>query len=314
MSDFVFGVNLPWFDGQYGHDIGRNPQPKSDWEIWYHPETVSHYFQDIKDIGFHAVRVWLMEDAEGWAINDDGIITSLTDTFIRNLEDLVQRAQDTKLSLYFCLTNTWTKVEIPSPVKDERQRDAYLENAVTPIANLLRGNTNIFAIDIFNEIESEVLNMDNPHRVSVEEAKTFVRSNVQAIKAEDSNRLVSAGSGWRGADSIREGHYNNLGLDFFDIHIYDDNGTLPSVSELDVDVPVYVGECGQFQKVQDDQLQQASIMGFLRNATTKGYAGCFLWAYGPEQYLEITVNGRHRPVIAGVRDFIKDHRRRVHMV
>ena len=56
MSDFTFGINLPWFNGQYDHDLGPNPH-HPDWAIWYDGETVSKAFQEIKDIGFQAVRI-----------------------------------------------------------------------------------------------------------------------------------------------------------------------------------------------------------------------------------------------------------------
>lgn len=90
-NDFIFGVNLPWFDGQFGHDLGPEPQ-HPEWKVWYNDPKVSGYFADINKIGFGVVRIWLMERAEGLQVDKDGIITGLNGRFLNNLDDLVRRA------------------------------------------------------------------------------------------------------------------------------------------------------------------------------------------------------------------------------
>ena len=40
-------------------------------------------------------------------------------------------------------------------------------------------------------------------------------------------------------------YWKGLGLDFYDFHYYADTISLPSVASLNMDKPIYVGECGQ---------------------------------------------------------------------
>jgi hypothetical protein len=308
-NDFIFGINLPWFDGEFGHDLGPEPQ-HPEWNVWYNGSKVSGYFADINKIGFRVVRIWLMERAEGLKVDDNGIITDLDDTFLQNLDDLVRRAKDEKLRLYLCLTSGWGEVKYPSPIRDERQQKAYLEKAVRPIAKRLKGNSTVFAFDIINEIESE-LRDDARHKVTTVQAQAFIRQNVQAIKAEDPKRLVSAGSGYHGWKMVQDGYYKNLGLDFYDIHVYSDDGYLPDVRELNSDKPVIVGECGQATKKDDDELQQKVVPAFMQNAINKGYAGCFVWEYGPKgRFFKIVRdNGDYKPVVADIQKIIKGYKK-----
>lgn len=55
--------------------------------------------------------------------------------------------------------------------------------------------------------------------------------------------------------------------------------------------------------------QQKAVSAFMRSALEKGYAGCFVWAYGPkERYFHLVrENGEHRPVVADIRSIIKSH-------
>lgn len=307
--DFIFGVNLPWFDGQFGHDLGPEPQ-HPDWKVWYNGEKVSNYFTDINQIGLRVVRMWLMERAQGMKVDNDGIITGLDETFLQNLDDLVRRAKEKKLSLYLCLTTGWGEVSYPSPIKDPQQQKAYLDKVVKPLAKRLKGNSTVFAFDIFNEIESEI--RDNArHKVTIAQAQSFIRKNAEAIKAKDPQRLVSAGSGYNDWKNVQSGYYKNLGLDFYDVHVYRDDGYLPDVRELNSDKPVIVGEFGQLAKKEDDELQRKAVVAFMQNAVKKGYAGFFVWAYyRKSQHWRLTNDkGEHRPVVADIQKIIKSQKK-----
>lgn len=309
-GDFVFGVNLPWFDGAYGHDLGPEPQ-HPDYRVWYKGPAVTGYFRDIRDIGFRVVRVWLMERAEGWKVDRDGIVTGLDETFLRNLDDLVRRAEAENLKLYLCLTTGFGGLKYPGPINDARQQRAYIENAVKPLARRLKGSGAVFAFDIINEIESDLRDAVGPDKkVTIRQAREFIRANVRAIKAEDSDRLVSAGSGYHGWDAVQQGHYSGLGLDFYDIHVYSDTGHLPHVRELNVDRPVVIGEFGQATRRDDDALQRKVVSAFIRNAAEMGYAGCLVWAYGPKEktFHLVRSDGSHRPVVAEIKDLIRSRR------
>jgi hypothetical protein len=221
----------------------------------------------------------------------------------------VGRAQEEGLRLYLCLSAGYGENSFPSPIQNEGQQDAYIEHAVKPITQRLKGNSAIFAFDIINEIESEVF-ATGRHKVTHEQAQAFIRRCARTIKSEDPKRLVSSGSGFTGWKAVQEGHYKGLGLDFYDIHVYTDDGYLPHVRELNVDKPVIIGECGQKTRKDDDALQQRVVPAILRNALEKGYAGCFIWEYGPAgRYWKIVRDdGTHKPVVDDIQRIIGSYK------
>src|SRR5437762_3500669 len=87
------GVNLPWFGGAYGHDLGRN-QAYSDWPVWYDPVKVSELLGFVRSFGIRLVRIWLFEEGEGIEAGEP---------FLRNLRDLVERIQAAGLRVYWTL-------------------------------------------------------------------------------------------------------------------------------------------------------------------------------------------------------------------
>ena len=319
-EDFIFGVNLPWFEHEYGHDIGPSQHLGGETEVWYRGAEVSRCFEAIRNIGFTHARVWLMEGAEGWMTDDAGLLNGLHPMFLENLDDLVRRAGNQKIRLYLCLINRWEqcfgremkRVPYPSPFSDPRQTDAYLTHAVRPIAERLAGNETVFAFDAVNEIEAEVSGIAparNPHPITPNQARTFVRRTVETVKAADPNRMVGCGSGYVGPRAIEEGHYAQLGLDFYDLHAYSDEGDLPAARSLAPDMPVLLGEFGQGTEVEDDDLQVQADIAHARNAHDKGYAGWFVWSYGPERFHSLRhLDGGQRPVVAALRDVIREQR------
>jgi len=301
VSRFIYGVNLPWFDGQHGHDLGPNPN-KGKGAVWYRPQRVSECFADIHDIGFTVARIWLTEGREGIVFDDDGYIVRLDEGYLRNLDDMVRRAADEKVRLYLCLSGRWGERSVGrSALTDMRQQQAFLSHVIRPLAKRLRNNPTIFAFDVCNEIEIHLHPASDVPKVSKEVIRRYIRNCVRAIKDGDSKRLVSSGSGWGGGDGrwIKEGLYRGLGLDFYDFHDYDDIGSLPHVRDLNVDMPVIVGECGQESKRVDEKLQAQVAISYLRSAKSKGYAGCFLWFYDSgSNYLSILrKNGSKKLVV-----------------
>jgi hypothetical protein len=319
-EEFIFGINLPWFQGLYGHDLG----PSQHMPVavpWYeeHRDEVSQNFSDIAAIGFSHVRVWLMEGAEGWVVDPrTNLLTELHEVFLTNLEDLVERAKAEGVKLYLCFNDKWMQliggerqpIPYPSPYRDPAQADAYLRHAVQPLTRLLSGKEAVFAFDITNEIESEVSEEAGDNQISVDQAKQFVRRNVEAVKAAAPERLVSCGSGWHGYEPLRQGHYSGLGLDFYDAHIYQDDGEVLSAESLSLDRPIILGEFGQGATVEDDTLQKNADVAFVRNAFNSGYAGCFVWAYGPKEEFHSLhyPNGERRPVVEALESTIRELR------
>jgi hypothetical protein len=97
-----------------------------------------------------------------------------------------------------------------------------------------------------------------------------------------------------------------MGLDFYDFHYYADTISLPSVASLNMDKPIYIGECGQGNSdtTWSDSLQSACELEALNSGYSGGYAGVSIWSYAlPDwqtsdysQYAMLNTNGTWRLV------------------
>jgi len=128
-----------------------------------------------------------------------------------------------------------------------------------------------------------------------------------AVHGADSTRLVTCTSGWHSWSNLQAGHFSGLGLDFYDCHVYDDNGALPAASSLNLDKPVICGEFGQSTSSWNDSIQNSCISKLVPNAINNGWAGVAYWDYefpGSTDYLAmLNSNGSWRPGVTTLKNF-----------
>ncbi|MDH4257541.1 MAG: cellulase family glycosylhydrolase [Candidatus Aminicenantes bacterium] len=189
-------------------------------------------------------------------------------------------------------------------------RQAYIENALVPFISRYSGNPHIFAIDIMNEPEADVAGPRgnwSDEGIDWDSMRTFIAQCTAAVHSTDPSRLVSCGSGWHNEENVRDGYYRGLGLDFYDIHVYRDDGWLPSSSSLNLDKPCLIGEFGQRTDIWDDTLQNTADTQLMNNAWDLGYAGCLVWDYNYPGAVEVHTllypDGQWRPVCYSLKEF-----------
>ena len=314
---YLHGVNLPWLDGAYGHDIGISPE-HPDWRCAYNSQHLSSYMADMRKMNLNVVRVWLFEGLQGLVFDANGFVSRLDPMFERNVEDMLRLARQHQIALYLCLGNDFMKACQRLKVKDiegnEDARNAYLTHAVIPLARLCEGKPFVFAFDIFNEPEQDISGRTGnwtKEGWSWETMREFIKANANAIHRTDPSRLVSCGSGWHGWENVASGYFSGLGLDFYDIHVYFDDCQLPPVSIFPDKLPVIVGEYGQSKKSVDYTLQETVARTVVRDALCRGYAGTLIWAYGypgertPQQFDVLVQRGSSewRPVGRALQSF-----------
>ena len=271
---FIKGANLPWLDGCYNTWIGIDPTEIS-WGCGYNSAHVDQYFADMHDMGITVVRVWINQGDEGDTIDANDYVTGVTPLFWANMDDCVQQAANNGIQLYVTLNNgraDW--------LENPAQANAYMNNALIPMIQRYKDNTAIFAIDLMNEIDGTVAgNTGNWTATGATwaQAQAYITTFAAAIHNADPGRLVSCSTGWHSWGNIQ--NFKGLGLDFYDFHVYADSGYIPPVSSLNMDRPIYVGECGQSTTHWDDAIQNNAELNFLDNAKNGGYAGVGIWAY-----------------------------------
>jgi len=307
---FIVGMNVATFGGQAEREYGKNPL-MPDAEPWYNAKAVNTGLQDIATSGCNVVRLRLFNKLDGLKLDSSGLVTGIDDTFLKNVSDMISKAESAKVQVYVVLSGSWSGLgTTKSPITDANAKTAYLKKAIVPLVSKLKGRQGVLAIDVMDEIESDIAGKEgNTTKVGAtwDQARDFIKSTVDTIKSVDPQRMVTASSGLHGWQNVKAGKFAKLGLDFYDFHAYDDKGTLPPFKELKVDRPVVVGSCGQESKKADNDIQAKANFAFLTNAQKEGYAGALLTDYGknPENVLSLLdKDGKHRPVFAQLQTFV----------
>ena len=307
-SSFIKGANLPWFENSaasagYYNDIAANPHYPGSGCI-YNSAQVNGYLVDLHKMGVTVVRFWLNTGDQGCTLNGNGYVTGVTTLFWTNLDNLLYLAGSNGISLYLNLSEgraDW--------LTNPAMANAYKTNCLIPLVQRYKGSTNVFGIDLMNEIDNWVADpvMGNPwisSGATWAQAQAYMTNFSAAVHQTDSNRLVSCSQVYHGWSNLPL--WKGLGLDFYDFHEYADTISLPPVASLNVDKPVFIGECGQANAdlTWSDSLQTACELEALNSGYTGGYAGVSIWSYAlPDwqttdfiQYGMLNTNGSWRQV------------------
>ncbi len=309
---FIRGANLAWLDGNYGTDIGVNPEHPT-WGVHYNSSHMNQYMADMKKMGVNVLRMWLFESDQGLVFSGGGNVgnvVGLDSTFLANLDNIVYLAGQNGLHMYFTLLNDPMGDNQLNIITNSTSRADYINNALIPLVERYKGNPNIFAFDIENECESQVTgNTGNYTNNGTDWAtmRSFIAACANAIHSADPGRLCTSTSGWHSWSNLQAGLFSGLGLDFYDCHVYADSGYLPAASSLNLDKPVIIGEFGQSSTTRNDTTQNSATYNFVNNAINNGYAGCAIWNYeypGSTDYLGmLETDGSWRPACYTLQSF-----------
>ncbi len=175
---------------------------------------------------------------------------------------------------------------------------SFLDNVLRPVAQLLKKFQHIILYDIYAEPEGDVAGPrgnGQSYGGTWEQLQNYIRLCAGILKGISPEVPVTAASGWREYDSLREGIYNDLGLDCVGVDIYNDTGELQKADTLGTNAPVWLAEYGTATKDNWDNAFLSFVTErFLLNARTKGYIGAFFWMYGyPESEEALSLIGRN---------------------
>ncbi len=285
-SAYIKGANLPWFENAaategFYNDIAVNPHPSTGSGCIYSSAQMNGYLVDLHKMGVTVVRFWLNTEDQGCTLDAYGNVTGVTTQFWTNLDNIVYLAGSNGISLYLNLSNgraDW--------LTNMAMANAYKTNCLIPLVQRYRGSTNVFGIDLMNEIDAWVADpvMGNPGISSGSgatwaQAQAYMTNFAAAVHQTDPNRLVSCSQVYHGWSNLHL--WEGLGLDFYDFHEYADTISLPPVASLNVDKPVWVGECGQANAdlTWSDALQTNCELEALNSGYSGGYAGVSIWSY-----------------------------------
>jgi hypothetical protein len=291
--EHINGVNLPWMRNSasnYGHDIGPNHYTNYGYD--YVSSDVSNYYADIKNMHANIVRVWLFENLQGLTFGSNGHITGIDSTFLNNLKDMVQQANNHSLALELTI-NTNSDIaqngypaggggKVVNWVTDSGAQTDYLNNVVKPLARTFNNNAGVYGYDIMNECNYAV----SSNYCTWPQLHSYIYNAAQAIHSVSSSIQVTCSTD--DTNSFVTGNFYNrvggVGLNFYDYHNYSDNPNLFSLGSNgpypQIDRPVVLAEYGP-RTTGNATIQNSAAGNFINQASYLGWAGASIWDYDP---------------------------------
>lgn len=283
----LFGVNIPYLGGEYGHDLAENGRFPT-WPCRFDPMGAYGPIVEARRLGFRAARMWLCENAEGVRVDSAGHVIGVSERLLESIRVIQEAAHLHGLYLYWNLLdgNSWARegdTITRSILADRDQAARFAERVVAPISKVLDDELTL-GVDVVNEPESCTADcIDDPSIEPVEWASigNAIRLASSAARAER-ELLVTSGTMHVFLPKLWE---TDPGLNAVDIHVYHESGGLPSREDLakyvgddallDPSLPILGGEVGI---PKDTGAQEpTALCNYLYNAERLGYAAVFLW-------------------------------------
>ncbi|MBX7082473.1 MAG: hypothetical protein K1X88_24930 [Nannocystaceae bacterium] len=306
-QQFLIGYNEAWFGAAFGTDLTTD----------FDPAYVESLFDGIVADGGHLVRVWLMPVPQGVTLAETVPQSQgVSDALLDNLDEVLHQARRRGLWVYLTLLDANTITNLGGelqPLHDwgvrvltgtQGEREAFIVHVLTPVLDVVDAHQdNVFGFDIVNEIEAAI--QRGVYADPVAGPREFIAAMATAVHDHSPWLRVTSTAGWGGAQyDITNGLFSGLGLDFYDLHVYSDDGVFAGATAMcqrvaQDGVPIYLGEFGQSTEMLDDQLQFDATASFLNNAKALCFSGAFAWRYDSAEnwWSFVRPDGSRRPAV-----------------
>ncbi len=300
---FLVGYNEGWI-GSYGSDL------TSGFDITY----VRKILDGINKAGGHIMRLWLFELNQGVTLGASAPqSSSLSPQMIANVESVLVEARARGIWVYLTGLNGNDMLQAASPTRDYYynllnnkygEGDAFNTYVLTPMLAMMGKHQDvIYGFDIVNEIEAAQQHAFWPDVYNG--ARGFIQREAAFIHGKSPWLKVTSSAGFSTSQfDISNGMFSGLGLDFYDLHVYADNGSYLGASDVCTraqtdGVPVILGEFGQMTMNDDDTLQQNTTQGFLSGSKSLCFKGALGWRFDSAEatWRYVRADGTFRPAV-----------------
>jgi Cellulase (glycosyl hydrolase family 5) len=285
---FASGLNVAWV--QFAGDI---PNPNL--------ATFNTIFKNTHDAGGRVVRWWFHTNGTVTPGYDaSGLTVKIPQTHIDGIKSILAAAQANGVAIDLSL---WSFDMLQANALDayvnnqkllevDANRQAYIDNYLTPLVKALKGLPGLYSYEIFNEPEGMSASGWATHRTTQAFINRTVNWLAAAIHDADPTALVTNGSQTFDYCSNVAGKTNNYSdaslrsaggkmngtLDFYEVHYYMINGISNSAfknpaSYWGLDKKLVMGE---FYALATDGTAAADIYTYLYS---NGYNGAWAWNY-----------------------------------
>src|SRR5450432_1755916 len=292
ICNFASGLNIAWVN--FAGDV---PNPNL--------ATFNKIFKDTHDNGGRVIRWWLHTNGTVTpGYDSSGLALPVTQSQIAGVKAILGAASSNgvavNISLWsFDMLQTGTE-GISTTVggynklllENDTNRQAYIDNYLTPLVTALKGTPGLYSYEIFNEPEGMGPKGWTTYRTTEAYIQKTVNWFSAAIHTADPNVLVTSSAvtfdycskingktNYYDDASLRAvGGKQNGTLDFYEVHYYTVNGISDSAfqhpaSYWGLDKKLVMGE---FAAAATDGVAQSDLSKYLYE---NGYSGAWAWAY-----------------------------------
>lgn len=292
ICNFASGLNIAWV--KFANDV-PNPDLNSFKTI----------FKNTHDAGGRVIRWWFHTNGTVTPGYDgSGMTQQLPQSHIDGVKAILGAAHDAGVSIDLSL---WSfdmlqenagnaYVNNQKLLEVDANRQAYIDNYLTPLVKALKGTPGLYSYEIFNEPEGMTASGWATHRTTEAYVQKTVNWLAAAIHAADPTIPVTNGAVTFDNCSNISGKTNyysdaalkNVGgkatgtLDFYEVHYYTQNGISNSpfqhpASYWKLDKKLVIGE---FFAATTDGVAKDNTYTYLFN---NGYNGGWAWSYDADQ-------------------------------
>jgi hypothetical protein len=312
---FTKGFNQGWQQTSYGRQ----------WLDKYYSEKSTEALLSLnKEAGSKILRMWLYEGAylTQFTYNQKKQELELRPEFLKNLTSFLKlaRKHNTKINLTFLDGNAFSNLETRVDLKSfwwnvfnnhYGKQSEFYEKAIAPVYQLIESDFKdvVTQIDLVNEVNALV-------SYNFFQSQNSLKSFLCKLSSKKPVP-VTASLGWHEAEThLFAGLLNQSCLDFYDVHLYNDQGTILYCNDYKrlakKGYHFQLGEFGQQSLVHDDELQKKVTANFLANARKCGFKAALAWrlddtreGHNPDSRFSYISDGAPRGAFYIFKEFVK---------
>lgn len=280
---FIFGINEPWFgaNAQGAQFASGNFNGMS---CRFDDSLVYADLFNLKALGFTSVNIWFVITDQGAVYDSKGYITALKDVYVTNIKKVLNWAKQLDLGLTITLNthnDNYAKKQgkdvynlSMQHITDSKSREAYTKNALIPVLNILKEYEPwIVSLVAYCEPDLDVY-PNYSWGVSQKVMNGFISDVTKTCKTLMPNVPIGLASFEHSAYK-----YNDTGLDYVGLDVYNNLGYVPDVAEQNCTIPLTLTEFACIDQSISEDTRAGLMYNMYKEAVEKGYVAGWFWAY-----------------------------------